>query len=259
MIRQVDPFVDRSDPLGRVASGIAHELATPVQFVDHNLRFARQILEELAGRMASGSGLEQELLREASEALDQAAQGTAAAVRVIGAMRNLAHPGRLSPVSADLNEELESALLMTRHRLLRVATLTDERTPLPRVECHPGLLNQVFLNLILNASDAIEEAHRKGEIPLPGRIRVATRAVDGSVEVAVSDNGAGIPEHLRARIFQPAFTTRAKEGGTGQGLSLAREIVEEIHGGSLRWIPNPGRGVTFLARVPTERSRGRRP
>ena len=239
----------RLDTLGRVASGVAHELATPIQFVDHNLDYVQRSLEEL---MDGGELPLTESLRDILQAVVDAQAGARTAMEIIGAMRSLHHPGAMSPVTVDLNRELDSALLLTRHRISRLARLRDDRSPLPPVPCHPGLLNQVVLNLILNAADSIEEAAALGELELPGVIRLCTRVRAGQVEVQVEDNGIGIPEEVRDRIFEPFFTTKERERGTGQGLAIAREIVEVGHGGALGFRSNPDRGVTFVVSIPLE-------
>lgn len=252
MIKAADLLRDpgpRLDTLGRVAAGIAHELATPIQFVEHNLAFVEQALEPLTTpEPLPGTG-DRASLDEALQALREAREGARAAIGILAAMRSLHHPGQMSPVEVDLNRELEAPLLLSRHRVSKVATLQDDRSPLPPVACHPGLLNQVVLNLLLNAADAIEESGTMGT-PLPGTIRLSTRLVGSEVEIAVEDSGRGIPQPLADRIFDPFFTTKGRLRGTGQGLAIAREIVETLHGGCLGFTPNPGKGVTFRARIP---------
>lgn len=239
----------RLDTLGRVASGVAHELATPIQFVDHNLDYVQRSLEELLSQAGAPMAA---ALRDVLQAVQDAQAGARTAMEIIGAMRSLHHPGAMSPVTVDLNHELDSALLLTRHRISRLARLRDDRSPLPPVPCHPGLLNQVVLNLILNAADSIEEAAARGEVELPGVIRLSTVVRAGRVEVHVEDNGVGIPAEVQARIFDPFFTTKERHRGTGQGLAIAREIVEDGHGGELSFRPNPDRGVTFVVAIPLE-------
>jgi len=250
--RQTRERGPRLDTLGRVASGVAHELATPIQFVDHNLDFVHRSLEE----MISGAGGEGDLpvipLREILQAVSEAQAGARAAMEIIGAMRSLHHPGEMSPVTVDLNRELDSAILLTRHRVGRVAVLQDGRTPLPPLACHAGLLNQVVLNLILNAADSIEEAAWRGDIQLPGTIRLSTAVRGAWVVVQVEDSGTGIPDDIRERVFDSFFTTKERDRGTGQGLSISREIVEKGHGGRLDFVANPERGVTFTLSIPLE-------
>lgn len=239
----------RLDTLGRVASGVAHELATPIQFVDHNLDYVQRSLEDLMEEV--GLPMAASFL-DVLQAVKDAQAGARTAMGIISAMRSLHHPGAMSPVTVDLNHEFDSALLLTRHRISRVATLQDDRGPLPPVPCHPGLLNQVVLNLILNAADSIEEAASRGDVELPGMIRLSTAVRGGRVEVQVADNGVGIPDGLRDQIFDPFFTTKERDRGTGQGLAIAREIVEDGHGGQLAFQPNQDRGVTFTVSIPLE-------
>jgi len=250
--RKVKERGPRLDTLGRVASGVAHELATPIQFVDHNLDYVQRSLEEMIAVREGGLDSPPLPLGEILQAVSEAQAGARAAMEIIGAMRSLHHPGEMSPVTVDLNRELASAILLTRHRVSRVAVLQDDRTPLPPLTCHPGLLNQVVLNLILNAADSIEEAAWRGEIQLPGTIRISTAVRGGCVEVHVEDSGTGIPDDLRERVFDSFFTTKERDRGTGQGLSIAREIVEKGHGGRLAFAANPERGVTFTLSIPLE-------
>ena len=250
--RQTRERGPRLDTLGRVASGVAHELATPIQFVDHNLDYVQRSLEELIAGADGSLTSPSTPLGEILQAVCEAQAGARAAMEIIGAMRSLHHPGEMSPVTVDLNREIDSAILLTRHRVSRVAVLQDGRTPLPPLACHPGLLNQVVLNLILNAADSIEEAAWRGEIQLPGTIRLSTSVRGGCVEVQVEDNGIGIPDELRERIFESFFTTKDRDRGTGQGLSIARAIVENGHRGRLDFAVNPERGVTFSLSIPLD-------
>jgi two-component system NtrC family sensor kinase len=133
---------------------------------------------------------------------------------------------------------------VTRHQITEVADLSLELAELPPVRCNIADLNQVFLNLVVNAADAIEETGRRG------RITVATAVEGTDVVVRVSDTGSGIPENVRSKIFDPFFTTKDVGRGSGQGLPLARGVVQEGHGGSLTVESVPGEGTTFAVRIP---------
>lgn len=231
--------------LGQIAAGIAHELATPVQFVSDNLVFLQSAFDDLVARADAGGD---PLAQEIPAALEQALEGTRRATEIIRAMRSLAHPGRLQPVAANINEGLLTTLVLARARLARLAEVTTELGELPQILCHPGLINQVLLNLLVNAGDAVEAAHAgRGR---PGHIRIRTRCDGAAVEVSVSDDGIGIPPEDVDRIFEPFYTTKTSGVGTGQGLAIARRLVEDVHGGSLTFRPNPDAGVTFTVRLP---------
>jgi signal transduction histidine kinase len=128
-----------------------------------------------------------------------------------------------------------------------VADIELDLGDVPEVECHIAELNQVFLQLIINAAHAIAEVHVS---PARGAIRIRSWCDDEAVFVSVSDNGSGIPEPIRTRVFEPFFTTKPVGRGTGQGLAIARSIVVDRHGGSLTFETTTGRGTTFLVRLP---------
>jgi two-component system NtrC family sensor kinase len=235
--------------LGQIAAGIAHELATPIQYVGDNLQYLQFAFDELLGllKAAEVEGT-RELAAEIPEALAHALEGTRRASEIIRAMRFLAHPGRMQPVAADINEGLTATLLLARSRLSRLARVTTEWGTLPYISCHPGLINQVFLNLLINAGDAIEtDPDRHGR---HGEIHISTKFDGKAIEITVRDNGCGIaPEHA-GRVFEPFYTTKMNGLGTGQGLAISRRLVEEVHGGNLTFRANTDRGVTFIIRLP---------
>jgi len=151
---------------------------------------------------------------------------------------------------ADLNKALESTLLVASNELKYVADVKLDLGELPPVLCHLGDLNQVFLNLLVNAAHAVADV-MKGT-GNKGCIAVRTRRDANCVEVAIEDSGAGIPHDIREKIFDPFFTTKQVGRGTGQGLALARAIVVEKHGGTLTFHTEAGRGTTFFVRLPLE-------
>lgn len=248
--------------IGQVAAGIAHELATPIQYVGDNLRFLESAFEELVERLDRSAPVSATLASDIPEALAQALEGTRRATEIIRAMRSLAHPGRMQPVAADINQGLEATLLLARSRIGRLARVTTEWGPLPTVMCHPGLVNQVFLNLLVNAADAIEAKRVDGEGEggrgrengngkrTAGEIHIRTHYDGATVEISVSDDGCGIPGDVVDRIFDPFFTTKSNGLGTGQGLSIGRRLIEDVHGGTLTYRPNVRAGATFVIRLP---------
>jgi signal transduction histidine kinase len=151
-------------------------------------------------------------------------------------------------VATDINEALLSTLTVARNELKYVANVETELATLPRVICNIGEVNQVFLNLLVNAAHAIADANKEtGE---KGLIRVKTSLEDDAVLISVSDSGCGIREAIRDKIFDPFFTTKESGRGTGQGLAIARSVVVERHGGSLTFKTEMGKGTTFYIRLP---------
>ena len=148
---------------------------------------------------------------------------------------------------ADLNEAVTTTLAVCRNEYKYVADITLELGQLPLVTCHVGEINQLLLNLIINAAQAIEE--QVAGTAARGAITIATRVRDDGVEIQVSDNGPGIPPGLQDRIYEPFFTTKEVGKGSGQGLALARATIEQ-HSGSIECVIAPGEGTRFTVQLP---------
>jgi len=262
------------EAVGRLAAGIAHEINTPIQFIGDNTRFMQdsfrqglemigkyeQIAEE-AKRASFRPDLVQELddilqkiewnyLRaEIPKAMEQALDGVNRVATIVRAMKEFSHVDRSSEkASADLNKAIESTLIVARNEVKYVADVETEFGALPPVVCHLGDLNQVFLNLLVNAAHAIAEANAGTD--QRGRIVVHTCCEGDFVVVSIADTGTGIPEAVRGKVFDPFFTTKEVGKGTGQGLALARNIVVDKHGGTLTFETRMGKGTTFYVRLP---------
>ena len=186
-------------------------------------------------------------LKNAPDALDRALEGINRVGSVVKSMTEFAHPDA-QKADIDVNRAVRTTLIMARNEYKNVAELTTDFGDVPPVHCHAGDINQVVLNLVLNAAHAITDI--VGGTSNKGRITVRTRAIGGFVEVSVSDTGAGIPESVRARIFEPFVTTKEVGRGTGQGLALSRGIVVEKLHGSLHFETETGKGTTFFIRLP---------
>lgn len=254
------------EAVGQLAAGVAHELNTPIQFVSDNLHFLRDAVADLldavdaltaiaadpapaaareaATRVALTEHDLDYLRPEAPDAIARSLGGLDRVASIVRALKSFAHP-RSGTHAADLHAELETTLVIARNEYKYVADVVTDFGELPRVRCDANQLNQVFLNLIVNAAHAIHDAGRGR-----GTITIATRR-DGAehVLISVSDTGDGVPEAARERVFEPFFTTKQVGRGTGQGLSVSRQIVVE-HGGTLSFESQPGRGATFLVRLP---------
>jgi signal transduction histidine kinase len=148
----------------------------------------------------------------------------------------------------DINQAISSTLVIATNEYKYVAEIETGFNDLPPVNCYAGEINQVVLNLIVNASHAIADVVKGTD--KKGKIRVATRVLGEQVEIAISDTGKGIPVDVRARIFDPFFTTKEVGKGTGQGLAIARNVVVDKHGGTLHFETEVGQGTTFYIRLP---------
>ena len=256
------------EALGRLAAGLAHEINSPMQFLGDNTRFLgeshtalmalirtyQQVLDESAGqRSEDHKGLIESAEREAD--VDYLAEETPPAVQqnldgvervsmLIRAMKRIS-PDHDVRAPGDLNDALSSVTVIARTQIQYVADVVTDLAELPLIECHLGDLNQVFLNMLVNAADSIES---KGE---RGLITVSTRAQGQHVVVTISDNGMGIPAAIQSRIFEPFFTTKGVGRGTGQGLALARSIVHDQHGGAIA-LESSGLGSTFTITLPID-------
>ncbi len=267
------------EAVGRLAAGIAHEINTPIQFVGDNTRFLQtsfqdqltlmhkyQQLQEAAAHGAVCEELLEQvtatrtaidwdyLEEEIPKAMEQMLEGLNRVTTIVRGMKEFSHVDRSNEKApGDLNRALESTLIVARNELKYLADVETDFHELPPVVCHLGDLNQVFLNLLVNAAHAIDDVVKgTGK---KGKIGVRTRTEGDWVEISISDSGTGIPEEARAKIFDPFFTTKAVGKGTGQGLALARAIVVEKHGGTLTFETEMGKGTTFIIRLPLTGSR----
>jgi signal transduction histidine kinase len=251
-----------------LAAGIAHEINTPIQYVQNNVTFFEQAFNDLKTLLVEVGKTERSLLtaetaallanidldfllQEIPEGIKETHDGISRVVKIVSAMKAFSHPSGNDKVASDLNSALDSTIAVCRNEWKYVAEMiTDFDPDLPLVPCFPDQLNQVVLNLIINASHAIQE-HNKLEAGRPlGRITIATRKDDAWIEIQVSDSGGGIPEAIQQRVFDPFFTTKGVGKGTGQGLAIAHDIVVNKHGGRIEFTSKQGQGTTFFIRLP---------
>ena len=260
--------------VGRLAAGIAHEINTPIQYVGDSVLFLQSAQAELNRllvacdaafeRLAAGEpsaavledlreirkSTEQEFLNsEIPKAFERTLEGVQRVADIVRAMKEFAHPGQVERSAADLNHAIETTLTVARSEYKYSARVETHLGSLPDVICNIGELNQVFLNLIVNAAHAIRESGKDAET---GRIRITTERVRDRVLIHVSDNGCGIPKENVDRIFDPFFTTKEVGRGTGQGLAIARSIIVDKHGGFIEVQSEPGVGTSFILSLPLE-------
>ena len=262
------------ESLGTLSAGIAHEINTPVQFVSDNVHFLKEATGDLEAVLAAYAALAEAIdsggdvkaalavaraaeaeadlafvREEMPPALDQALVGLAQITKIVSAIKVFAHPGLEDRTEFNLNEAIETTVTVSASQWKHVAELEcDLQDGLPPVPGYPGELNQVFLNLIVNAAQAIEEAAAGGK----GRIAITSRVDGNSAIVTVSDSGCGIAPENQGRIFDPFFTTKEVGKGTGQGLSLCYSIVTQKHGGQIAVASEPGKGTVFTIRLPLD-------
>jgi signal transduction histidine kinase len=245
------------ESVGRLAAGVAHEINTPVQFVSDSVNFVREAVGDLFGVIDKLGFAAAETLQDVDlpylkntvpEALDRAAGGLDRNANIVRSMKAFAHPDSTEMQHADLKQAIESTLTIAHNEYVYLADIETEFCDLSPIECHIGELNQVILNLVVNAAHAIEDVV-KGT-GRKGQIRVQTRRAGGDVIISVSDTGSGIPEDVRDRIFDPFFTTKSVGRGSGQGLAIARSVIVDKHGGELTFTTAIGNGTTFFIRLP---------
>jgi len=261
-------LAQKLESIGQLAAGIAHEINTPMQYVGDNVAFLSRafakVLEymDVANRAASGetasslseahaqlasskTALKLEfLLKNVPKALHDSQAGIEHVSNIVRAMKSFAHVDQDEKTAGDINRALADTLIVAQNEYKSVATVETDFGQLPPLLCYPGRLNQVFLNLIVNAAHAIGDTKRQD-----GLIRVVSRCDAGTLTVTISDNGGGIPFKIQHQVFDPFFTTKPVGKGSGQGLSLARDIVAS-HGGTLTFETRPGQGSDFFVRLP---------
>ena len=261
------------EAIGQLTAGIAHEINTPTQFASDNLTFLqdawkslcevlqvyRSVIAEAVGKCfseAMWSAIHEVERREDLDfialeiprAIEQALDGTQRVGKIVRAMREFSHPDSAEKVPADINKAIETTITVARNEWKYVADMvTRFDTSLPLVPCHVGELNQVILNLIVNAAHAIKSQIQEGQ---KGRITVITSTKGNYAEVSVRDTGTGIPEAIRSRVFDPFFTTKEVGKGTGQGLALAHTAIVKKHGGKIWFETEVGQGTTFFIHLP---------
>ncbi|MDI6790084.1 MAG: response regulator [Thermodesulfobacteriota bacterium] len=264
--------------VGQLAAGVAHEINNPAAFISSNLKalsdyqsdLSRLVkeyrklvtgLEDVVARGECGNPLAEQVgairaveaeididfvLDDAENLIRETREGTERIKKIIVNLKDFAHPGEDKLQSADINKCLESTLNIVWNELKYKATVTKEYGALPLVQCYPYQLNQVFMNLLVNAAQAIEKQ---------GEIKITTTADNAYVEIKISDTGSGIPKENLSRIFDPFFTTKEAGKGTGLGLHLAYNIIHK-HNGTIGVESTVGEGTTFTIRIPVDAACG---
>jgi PAS domain S-box-containing protein len=276
--RQLESQLARAQKLeaiGQLAAGIAHEINTPTQYIGDNIRFLQEAFADLRALLAHATALRQAtragtlppallrqlesaaatldleyLAEEIPQAIQQSLEGIERVTKIVQAMKEFSHPGTDHKIPIDLNRAIESTVTVARNEWKYVAEVALDLDPsLPLVPCLPDDINQVVLNLIVNAAHAIAdviEAHGTEK----GCITLKTCQEQDGIVLSIRDTGSGIPAAIRDRIFDPFFTTKDVGKGTGQGLAIAYDVIVRKHSGTITFDTVEGEGTTFLVRLP---------
>ncbi|MGB3513664.1 MAG: PAS domain S-box protein [Microcoleaceae cyanobacterium] len=266
---------EKMSSLGQLVAGVAHEINNPVSFIYGNLSHAKEYTQDLFNLIELYQThypnphpeiqeeievMDLEFMQEdLPKLLNSMTVGANRIEHIVTSLRTFSRLDEAEQKEANIHEGIDSTLTILYSRIHRrnnfpAIEVVKSYANLPKVECYPGQLNQVFINIISNAIDAIQEKdakRTKEQIELePSRIEISTKIISKFVQICIRDNGAGIPPKIKEHLFDPFFTTKAIGKGTGLGLSISYEIVVEKHGGSLKCNSKLGKGAKFLISIP---------
>lgn len=267
---------EKMSSLGQLVAGVAHEINNPVNFIYGNLNHANEYTQDLLGLLeiyqqhypqpaaevtAEAEAIDLDfLITDLPKLLSSMKVGADRIRQIVVSLRNFSRMDESEMKEVDLHEGIDSTLMILQHRLKAghehpAIKLIKEYGDIPWVECYVGQLNQVFMNILSNAIDAIEERDQQrsfqeiGEHPSQICIRTEKSTL-GRVKISIADNGPGLSQAVLQRLFEPFFTTKAVGKGTGLGMSISHQIVTEKHGGSLRCVSEVGQGAEFVIEIP---------
>ncbi len=269
---------EKMSSLGQLVAGIAHEINNPVNFIHGNILHATEYIDGLLNLVNlyqeqypnSTPKIQEEieaidlefLSEDLPKVLDSMQIGSERIRQIVLSLRNFSRLDEADMKQVDIHEGIDSTLLILQHRLKAKSDHSEiqiikEYGDLPKIECYPGQLNQVFMNIVSNAIDVLEEYDSKRSKSErqqnPCTIRIHTDLKDSNqVKISIADNGSGMSEKVRSKIFDPFFTTKSVGAGTGLGLSISYQIVAEKHRGHLECISAPGKGAEFIITIPVQ-------
>ncbi|MBD2387666.1 trifunctional serine/threonine-protein kinase/ATP-binding protein/sensor histidine kinase [Cylindrospermum sp. FACHB-282] len=266
---------EKISSLGQLVAGVAHEVNNPVSFISGNLSHVTQYVEDLINLLdlyqknlpSPPAEIADEieaidlefLLQDLPKMISSMKVGTERIRGIMQSLRTFSRTDSVDKKAVDIHEGIETTLMILQHRLKASPTrpaiqVVKEYSNLSLVGCYPGQMNQVFMNLLANAIDALEESNNGRPFAdiekNPNMITIHTETLGDQVMISITDNGSGMPEEVRQRLFDAFFTTKPEGKGTGLGLSISYQIVTEKHGGKLQCISSPGKGAEFVIQIP---------
>jgi two-component system, NtrC family, sensor kinase len=259
---------EKMSSLGQLVAGVAHEINNPTSFIYSNIEPAENYIEDLLHLINlyqqqyphPVSCIQDEieaidlefLMADLPKLLSSMKMGAERIKQIVLSLRNFSRMDEAEFKAVNIHEGIDSTLVILEHRLKTqperpAIAIVKKYGLLPPVECYPGQLNQVFMNILGNAIDALEETCLINQEPA---IAISTEAFADEVTIRIADNGVGIPQEVLSRLFDPFFTTKSVGKGTGMGLSISYQIITEKHGGSLRCVSQPNQGAEFIMTIP---------
>ncbi|MBF2063739.1 MAG: AAA family ATPase [Calothrix sp. C42_A2020_038] len=263
---------EKISSLGQLVAGVAHEVNNPVSFINGNLVHAQQYIQDLINHLRlyqqeypnpvpsiieDAETIDLEFLCEdLPKMIDAMKLGTVRIKEIMQSLRNFSRNDGDKQREVDIHEGINTTLMILSHRIKAkpqrpAINIIKEYGTIPLVQCYPGQLNQVFMNLLANAIDALEESNQgKNYHEINNQITIRSTCVDEWVTISITDNGLGVTQEVKEKLFNAFFTTKPEGQGTGLGLSISYQIVTEKHRGSLECISSPGEGATFIIKIP---------